>query len=148
MKKSIITVIALAVTVSLGLLIFYSPVAAGGRPLSAVLLGENEVGGGDPDGSGMAHVTLNQGQQEVCFNLSFENIATPTRAHIHQGAAGVNGGIVVAFFDFVAPPPSQGCVGDVDKDLIKEIRQNPEDFYVNIHNEGFPGGAIRGQLEK
>jgi hypothetical protein len=148
MKKIGIALIVLAVTVSLGLSVLTSPVAAGGRPLSAVLLGANEVGGGDPDGSGMANVTLNQGQGEVCFNLSHENIATPTRAHIHRGAAGVNGPIVVAFFDFVDPPPSQGCVGDIDKDLIKEIRQNPESFYVNVHNADFPGGAIRGQLEK
>lgn len=146
MKKNIIALIVFVVTVSLGLLVFNSPVAAGGRPLSAVLSGSSTS---DPDGSGMAHVTLNQGQEEVCFHLSYENIATPTRAHIHRGAAGVNGPIVVPFFDFVDPPPSQGCVtGDNIKDLIKEIRQNPEEFYVNIHNSDFPGGAIRGQLEK
>lgn len=147
MKKTIIVLIALVATVSLGLLFFNSPVAAGGRPLSATLSGANEVGGGDPDGSGTAHITLNQGQEEVCYEISVADIATPTRAHIHSGVAGVNGGIVVAFFDFVDPPPLQGCV-TADSELIKDIRQNPENYYVNVHNDDFPGGAVRGQLEK
>jgi hypothetical protein len=53
----------------------------------------------------------------------------------------------VILIDFVNPPPLQGCV-TADKDLIKDIRQNPENYYVNVHNAAFPGGAVRGQLEK
>lgn len=35
----------------------------------------------------------------------------------------------------------------VTEDLIEEIGNNPEAFYVNLHNAAFPGGAIRGNLE-
>ena len=122
------------------------PAAAGGRPLSADLAGSNEVSGGDLDGSGTMHLTLNQGQGEVCFDLDIANIASPTRAHIHTGVAGVNGGIVVAFFDFV-DIEFDGCVS-ADKHLIKDIRQNPQNYYINVHNAEHPGGAIRGQLGK
>ena len=139
--------VSLSVTILVVVLLLSSVVFAGGRPLSADLTGAAEVSGGDPDGSGTAHLTLNSGQEEICFELSWENIATPTRAHIHRASAGANGPIVVPFFDFVAPPPSSGCVA-VDRELVKEIRQNPEGFYVNIHNAAFPGGAIRGQLSK
>lgn len=128
------------------------PAAAGGRPLSADLNGANEVTPGDPDGSGTMHLTLNQGQGEVCWDLDVAGIEAPTRAHIHSGPAGVNGGVVVFFFDVVIPDPIpvafEGCVDGIDKDLIKEIRQNPENYYINVHNEEYPAGAIRGQLSK
>ncbi|MQA92828.1 MAG: CHRD domain-containing protein [Gemmatimonas sp.] len=119
--------------------------ATGGLPLTTMLSGDAEVPPADPDGTGSALVTLNQGQDTVCFQLEWSDIAAPTRAHIHRGVAGVNGGIVVAFFDFVDPAPETGCVA-ADAELVKEIRQNPADFYVNIHNDDFPGGAVRGQL--
>jgi hypothetical protein len=34
------------------------------------------------------------------------------------------------------------------RELILEIIQNPEAFYVNVHNADFPAGAVRGQLSK
>ena len=126
----------------------------GGRPLTAILTGEAEVAPGDPDGSGLADLTLNSGLGEICFEIKVDNIAAPTRAHIHAAPAGQNGGIVVFFFDTVIDPPIpvpadlEGCVEGVDRDLIKEIRKNPQNYYVNIHNAEFPGGAIRGQLFK
>jgi hypothetical protein len=154
LKRNILILMALVVAVALSQLAWHSPVTAGGRPLSAILAGANEVGGGDPDGSGLGHITLNQGQEEVCYEITVAGIDTPTRAHIHSGVAGVNGPIVVAFFDFVSPPPLQGCVSgdsiraDDKKALIKAIRQNPENYYLNVHNATNPGGAVRGQLEK
>jgi len=129
-------------------------VEAGGRPLTATLSGANEVPNpGDPDGSGLMSLTLNQGQEEICWELSLSDIAPATRAHIHAGPAGQNGGVVVFFFDEVIgnpiprPDPLTGCV-DVEADLIKDIRQNPDQFYINVHNADYPGGAVRGQLSK
>lgn len=118
--------------------------AHGGRPLSATLSGANEVPSADPDGTGFAEVTLNQGQGEVCWNITVNNIDLPVAAdHIHRGAAGVNGPVVVSFSGQLS-----GCTTGVDEELIKDIRQNPENYYVNVHNAPFPGGAIRGQLSK
>jgi hypothetical protein len=117
---------------------------AGGRPFSTPLSGAEEAPGpGDPDGTGSASLQLNQGQNRVCFTLDWQNIGPPTAAHIHKAPPGVAGPIVVGL-----GPVRSGCVSDVDAALIKDIRQNPGDYYVNIHTQEFPGGAIRGQLEK
>lgn len=119
---------------------------AGGRPLSAVLTGAAEVPTpGDPDGSGSAHVTLNQGLEQICFDIMVEDVAPIVAAHIHMGAAGVPGGVVVNFD--VAANGLSGCVW-AQADLVKDIRQNPEMYYVNVHNADFPAGALRGQLSK
>lgn len=123
------------------------PGEPGGRPLFATLTGAAEAPGpGDPDGSGSAVVTLNQGQGMVCFDIAVADIDQISNAHIHEAPVGVPGPVVVGF-----DPVNNGlnnCVSGVDPDLIKDIRQNPQDYYVNVHTTVFPAGAIRGQLSK
>ena len=116
----------------------------GGRPLHATLLPQNSVPPVASSGSGTALVTLNQGQGEVCWDISVQGLTTPViLAHIHQGTAGVNGPVVV---DFMEPVNGlNGCVS-ADPTLIKQIRQNPADYYVNVHTTMFPAGEVRGQL--
>lgn len=140
MRKVLVTLIVLVMTA------LAVPAAAGGRPLEATLTGAAEVPApGDPDGSGSAFVTINQGQGEVCFEINVADVDPIAAAHIHVGAAGVPGGVVVNFD--VASNGLSGCV-DVEASLAKAIRQSPGDYYVNVHNAAFPGGALRGQLEK
>ena len=143
-----IAAIALTTVAVFGGLVLAQEKEQGGRRLSVALTGAAEVPGpGDPDGTGRAVIRLNQGQGEVCFELTVSNIAPATAAHIHSGAAGVAGDVVVT----LTPPPtdgsSKGCVS-ASADLIKDIRQNPGNFYVNVHNADFPDGAVRGQLSK
>jgi hypothetical protein len=81
----------------------------------------------------------------VCFDLAYSGIANPTMAHIHDGAAGTPGPVVV---DFGVPTPDSfsGCVDNVDNVLAADILMNPAEYYVNVHNADHPAGAIRGQL--
>jgi hypothetical protein len=119
----------------------------GGRPISTMLSGSTEVPGpGDPDGSGYFSMTLNQGQGTISYELYADDIEMPTGAHIHIGAAGAAGGIVVP----LTPPVGGMSMGvlEVEPSLIKAIRQNPSAYYVNVHNATYPRGAIRGQLSK
>ena len=125
------------------------PAMAGGRPLSASLSGAEEVPPADPDGSGAVHITLNQGQGRVCWEITVEDITLPaSAAHIHVGAAGVVGGVVVTLSAPDGTGFASGCRNGIDRNLIKAIRQNPAGYYVNVHNSSFPGGAVRGQLSK
>ncbi|MEO5840600.1 MAG: CHRD domain-containing protein [Acidimicrobiales bacterium] len=114
----------------------------GGRPLTAALSGANEVPPRPGTQTGSAVITLNQGQSEVCYDITVSNIiGTVVAAHIHFGVAGVNGPVVVPL------PPLSGCVS-ADQGLIQQIRQNPDAYYVNVHTTTYPGGAVRGQLTK
>jgi hypothetical protein len=101
---------------------------------------------GDPDGSGFAAITLNAGQETVCWSVSWQDIAPPVAGHIHKGAAGSAGGIVVPLHDPVTNAfVASGC-RSASSPLIADIIENSADYYVNLHNSAFPGGAIRGQL--
>jgi hypothetical protein len=118
--------------------------ALSGAKRSTSLSGAEEVPPADPDGTGFALITLNVGQATVCWELTVSNIAPATAAHIHKAPAGVNGPIVVPLI----PPTSgssSGCT-TADPALIQDIIDNPEQYYVNVHNAEFPGGAVRGQL--
>ena len=121
------------------------PVSAEVRSFGAVLKGANEAPGpGDPDGSGVAGVLINTDTGRICYAIAVRKIAPATLAHIHEGAAGVPGGIVV----HLKPPTTgfkAGCVL-ADKALAQRIVDNPSGFYVNVHNAEFGAGAVRGQL--
>jgi CHRD domain len=133
------------------LLALGAPALGEGRPFATTLTGAAEVPGpGDLDASGTAFITLNQGQGEVCFDLSWAGIdGTVTAAHIHVGAATVAGPVVVGLFAgaFAGTDSASGCVS-ASEELIKAIRQDPANYYVNIHSDEFPAGAVRGQLAK
>jgi len=112
--------------------------------LSTTLSGGAEVPGpGDPDGAGDVLVEL-QGGNSLCVAVHVRGTDKPTAAHVHQGATGVAGPVVVTL-----PTPtfntSRGCV-DIDPALYASIAANPAAFYVNVHTEAFPSGALRGQL--
>ena len=115
--------------------------------LVASMTGAQEVPTpGDPDGSGSAVFWLNQDAGRICYSLSVANIEPATAAHIHQGAVGVPGPVVVALV-----PPTDGFSSDcvsVSSTLIANIVSNPAGYYVNVHNTPFPGGAVRGQLSE
>jgi hypothetical protein len=140
--------IALAIAAFGGLLIVGTVAAQGGRPFFTTLTGGAEIPGpGDPDGSGSAALQLNQGQGTICYDLEVAGIDPATAAHIHV----INP--ATGFGDVVVPlvPPTDGsssACASVDAELIKAIRQNPESYYVNVHNAAFPGGAVRGDLSK
>lgn len=128
----------------------------GGRPFESALSTETftEADGsaytGDPDGTGTAWLTINVGQQEVCWKLQVANVAPlPARAaHIHKAPAGSSGGIVVGLSAPDASGMAAGCDAGYSRELLKDILQNPELYYVNVHTAEHPRGAVRGQLEK
>jgi CHRD domain len=113
------------------------------------MTGGMEVPPAEPTATARAVITLKPSSDTVCFRLHWDGLTSVTAAHIHSGAAGVTGSVVVPFFN--APIPDTitsvgGCVHDVDPALIKNIHDNPSGYYVNVHDAAYPGGAVRDQL--
>jgi hypothetical protein len=147
MRKAILLVLVLVALLT----IVGSAVADnGGRRFSTTLTGEAEVPGpGDPDGSGTAVIRLNPGQEQICWQITVSDITLPaTGAHIHVGTATEFGPVVVGLIPPGVSGSSSGCTS-ADRDLIKAIIQNPENYYVNVHTVPlYAAGAVRGQLSK
>lgn len=109
------------------------------------LTGDAEVPGpGDEDGAGSGHVYL-EPEGRICYDfIGIDGIETATAAHIHEGAAGVAGGVVLPL-EAPAEGSLDACIDD-QAELAGRIQADPSGFYVNVHNADFPNGAIRGQL--
>ena len=91
-------------------------------------------------------MVLRSASSEVCWELSVSTITLPAAAaHIHEGARGVAGPVVVPLSAPDAGGAASGCV-TADAALMTRIMQSPDNFYVNVHTSDFPAGAVRGQL--
>lgn len=111
------------------------------------MLAEAEVPGpGDPDAFGLGIAFRGPTPSELCVALAvFAPTSSPvTASHIHEGQPGVAGPPVITL-----QAPTDGASAacyDVGESLVNEIAANPGGYYVNVHTEDHPGGAIRGQL--
>ncbi|MGH9183112.1 MAG: CHRD domain-containing protein [Acidimicrobiales bacterium] len=119
----------------------------GAQPVEyeVALSGDTEVPGpGDPDGTGRAVVRLETSVSQVCYEIAVEGIGEATAAHIHEAPAGQSGGVVLPL-----QAPIEGSAlecSEADEVLLQRLASEPATFYVNVHNDEFPDGALRGQL--
>jgi hypothetical protein len=110
-----------------------SPLETPPHPLlAAILTGEAEVPGpSDRNGRGVAllsfHPYPDQAQGTVCFVIRVQNIALPiTAAHIHRGAAGEAGPIVVGLFEGTDEDGVvKGCVRRSRRSSARSSRTRP-----------------------
>jgi hypothetical protein len=114
----------------------------------APLTGAAEVPGPGQDGATGTVDRLDVTATQVCVTLSVDGLDSPaTAAHIHPGGPTESGPPVVNFGD-----PADAAAGswdtcvDADEAIRSAIVANPTGYYVNVHTETFPNGAVRGQL--
>jgi hypothetical protein len=115
------------------------------QDMTATMDATQEVPPVDSPGTGEAEVSVDPNGL-VCFELTTEDLTSPViLAHIHDGAAGVAGPIVV---DLQFPLWGDGpaCVVTTEA-VAAAIIADPGEFYFNVHTEQFGNGEIRGQLE-
>jgi hypothetical protein len=58
---------------------------------------------------------------------------------------GEGGGPIVVSMEAPTDGGSEGCVA-ISPALAHQLIGAPADYYVNVHNADYPGGAVRGQL--
>jgi hypothetical protein len=128
------------------------PGEATGAPavLIASLEGRNEPTGGAPVGQALALFGI-QGDT-LTYSIRWRGIGTPTEAHIHGEAGGVDGDAVVVPL-FTTSPNSNGgfasgTVTVTNPTLFAALRADPHDFYADLHSTAFPAGAARAQLHR
>ena len=126
-----------------------APPATTNVNLEAQMSGREEVPGpGVTDGAGVAEIRIER--EEICYRLNATMGETPTAAHIHTGAAGASGPVLVNLMPMFNKGESgftaENCLPP--SSAVPEIAENPAGFYVNIHSAEHPDGAMRGQLAK
>ena len=96
---------------------------------------------GDPDGTGHATVRLNRSAGRVCAVITWSRIGTPTAAHIHRASDGT---VKVDLTGSVTD--GARCATGVAPRLVRRITEHPRRYYVNVHNQAYPAGAVQGTL--
>jgi len=109
------------------------------------LSGEQENPAVSSAGSAQADFSINLVSGAVTGGLTVNGF-TPTAAHIHDGFAGNNGGVLIGLTQdavdpliFAAPAAAALDATGVDKLLAGRL-------YVNVHSAAHPSGEIRAQL--
>jgi hypothetical protein len=133
---------------ALGVLALAGPAAAqfGGPPPppnTGVPLYARMTGG---SGGGNITLVVDPPKGTACYIMNVSGLQNVTAAHVHKGAAGENGPPVIP----LATPEggtAGGCV-QVTPEVSAALLANPAGYYVNVHTQAFPAGAIRGQLGK
>jgi len=133
---------------------------AGRQTLVAILSGGSEAPTAVNTGAhGKATITIDPAAGEVSWVIDVFNYPTGlTASHIHVGAAGTAGPIIIDFAPtaigvsgpfrlegstraFIARPAAG--IRSMEEALIAIASGNA---YVNVHSQANPGGEIRGQL--
>ena len=132
------------------------------KPSNEVPAVTNADSTGSGEGTVVLHLTEDSTNTIVSatadFSFNMSNMPSTDQiilAHIHTGAAGANGGVVIS--SGISPGTAIALTGgsatfsttgiSVDAATAQQIVSNPAGFYFNVHTNLNQGGAARGQLE-
>ena len=139
------------------------------QKFEADLVGDQEVPPVATATTGKVEIEFNDDETKAEFELEVRKGVRVTQSHIHCGARGVNGPVVVFLAGFhdrgwdvdgswienttvtdanvIPRPVSAQCPFAINnlRDVARAAREGVA--YVNVHTVAFPGGEVRGQLE-
>jgi hypothetical protein len=148
-RRTPLTLLTLSLTAAAGATVAIAaaaPAAAGPTTvLRTAMTGAAEVPGpGDADGKGNGVVRIDRSTGELCVVITTHGTAPLLAGHIHQVAPGAASGPVVVPLTQVSSTSFRGC--SVAPRVAAGLLSAPGEYYLNVHNAEFPGGALRGDL--
>ena len=151
------TILLLGSAISISSILHPSMVFAN-HEFSANLTGQQEIPPVDTQASGQAIFVVDMPKNEtIDYYLNATGIQGATQGHIHSGAQGENGPVVVTLFQFESPQNNVTQNGNFTSGDLEGLMQGktmPDlmavmkngSTYANFHTEQNPNGEIRGQL--
>ncbi len=139
-------------------------------PFRGIMLPTNEVPAANVEARGMADIRAHvvrdargqviSGAVDFTIRYAFPPMQNFTGLHIHRGAAGVNGPVMIDTGITAATSViDETGIGVITRQVqilpnntaalsaLRDMLVDPAGFYVNLHTTQFPGGAIRAQLD-
>jgi len=110
---------------------------------TVTLDGVNEVPPVNTTATGTANITIGA-DRSVKANVTV-NSMTATASHIHMGAAGTNGPVIVPFTKTGDNTFAAAADAKLTEDQYKAYQSGQ--LYVNVHSTKAPGGEVRAQLK-
>ena len=118
--------------------------------LRATLSGAQEVPASTSPASGTAIMLYDVGANTFDLMVTIEGMTnTATASHIHEAAAGANGGVVTNLGGEAVYTRTGTTLRATFRNVTHggdKLRLLQSGAYYNIHSAQFPGGEIRGQL--
>lgn len=142
-RLSLVTVSAIAALLITGCGTMEKMGMGGKQSMTAELTGAQEVPPVSTKASGRSTITVAD-DKSVSGTVIVDNI-TPTAAHIHQGAAGANGPVIIPLSktsDKMFSVPANTKMTDAQYTAYKS-----GNLYINVHSASYPGGEVRVQMK-
>ncbi|MGB0864333.1 MAG: CHRD domain-containing protein [Saprospiraceae bacterium] len=116
--------------------------------VTARLSGSQEVPMVSTNATGVASFRLNDSKDTMCIDIIAAGLSGAiTGAHVHEGAMGTNGGVVLNLTNFINGNRIRAVITGTDLTAEKIGKYLSGQYYVNIHTEANASGEIRGQLK-
>jgi len=108
----------------------------------ATLNGSQENPPTTSTGAGLGIFTLDAAKANLAYELFVTDLTDVTAAHIHTGATGVNGPVIIPIAS--GPFTTQTGTSAITPDQVAALTSGG--LYANVHTAANPGGEIRGQI--
>ena len=110
--------------------------------LVATINGAQQVPANSSTATGNFTGTFDSKSQTLTYTVVYQGI-TPTAAHIHTGAPGTSGSVLITFANLASPITGTFML---TPDQADKLLNNG--MYVNIHSSAYGSGEIRGDIRK